>query len=171
MFIAIIKQCSGEKNTTIRYIRTRFFWIPEIFPVLTPANLKDGWKSQSARKLLFTRGRLSDFLACFLFQGYFIYKSLKGKNLPPEAERNSFKKENITPLRGAIYDRTGTVLVWNGEEGRMYADIPGLGHILGYTGLPSKEDFKKKPDISSENMVGKDGIEEKYEELLGEIRE
>ena len=58
-------------------------------------------------------------------------------------------------------------MVWNGEEGRMYADIPGLGHILGYTGLPSKEDFKKKPDISSENMVGKDGIEEKYEELLG----
>ena len=48
----------------------------------------------------------------------------------------------------------------------MYADIPGLGHILGYTGLPSKEDFKKKPDTSSEDIIGKDGLEEKYEEFL-----
>ena len=57
-------------------------------------------------------------------------------------------------------------MVWNGEEGRTYADIPGLGHILGYTGLPSKEDFKKKPDILSEEIIGKDGVEEKYEEVL-----
>ena len=48
----------------------------------------------------------------------------------------------------------------------MYADIPGLGHTLGYTGLPSKEDFKKKPEISSEDIIGKDGLEEKYEEVL-----
>ena len=53
----------------------------------------------------------------------------------------------------------------------MYADIPGLGHILGYTGLPSKDDFKKKPDISSENVIGKDGVEAKYDEVLRGISE
>ena len=47
----------------------------------------------------------------------------------------------------------------------MYADIPGLGHILGYTGLPSKEDFKKKPDILSEDIIGKDGLEENMKKL------
>ena len=51
----------------------------------------------------------------------------------------------------------------------MYADIPGLGHTLGYTGLPSKEDFKKNPEISSEDIIGKDGLEEKYEETLSGI--
>ena len=119
------------------------------------------------KKTFIYTGALIGFLGLFFVSRIFYLQVFEGEKFTARSERNSFKKENITPLRGAIYDRTGTVLVWNGEEGRMYADIPGLGHILGYTGLPSKEDFKKKPDISSENMVGKDGIEEKYEELLG----
>ena len=41
-----------------------------------------------------------------------------------------------------------------------------MGHLLGYTGLPSKEDFKKKPDILSEDIIGKDGLEKKYEKVL-----
>ena len=119
------------------------------------------------KKTFIYTGALIGFLGLFFVSRIFYLQVFEGEKFTARSERNSFKKENITPLRGAIYDRAGTVLVWNGEEGRMYADIPGLGHILGYTGLPSKEDFKKKPDISSENMVGKDGIEEKYEELLG----
>ena len=47
-------------------------------------------------------GALIGFLGLFLLPGYFIYKSLKGKNLPPEAsgtvlkrKHNSFKGSHI----------------------------------------------------------------------------
>ena len=118
------------------------------------------------KKTFIYMGGLIGFLGLFFVSRIFFLQIFEGEKFTARSERNSFKKENIIPLRGAIYDNVGTVLIWNGEEGRTYADIPGLGHILGYTGLPSKEDFKKKPDIPSENMVGKDGIEEKYDEIL-----
>ena len=118
------------------------------------------------KKTFIYMGALIGFLGLFFVSRIFFLQIFEGEKFTARSERNSFKKESITPLRGAIYDSAGTVLVWNGEEGRMYADIPGLGHILGYTGLPSKEDFKKKPDTSSEDIIGKDGLEEKYEEFL-----
>ena len=118
------------------------------------------------KKTFIYMGTLIGFLGLFLVLRIFLLQIFEGEKFTARSERNSFKKENIIPLRGAIYDSSGTPLVWNGEEGRTYADIPGLGHILGYTGLPSKEDFKKNPDLLSENIVGKDGLEEKYDEVL-----
>ena len=118
------------------------------------------------KKTFIYMGALIGFLGLFFVSRIFFLQIFEGEKFTARSERNSFKKENIIPLRGAIYDNVGTVLIWNGEEGRTYANISGLGHILGYTGLPSKEDFKKKPDTPSENMVGKDGIEEKYDEIL-----
>ena len=119
-----------------------------------------------SKKNFIYMGALIGFLGLFFISRIFFLQIFEGEKFTARSERNSFKKENIIPLRGAIYDNVGTVLIWNGEEGRTYANISGLGHILGYTGLPSKEDFKKKPDTPSENMVGKDGIEEKYDEIL-----
>jgi len=118
------------------------------------------------KKTFIYMGALVGFFGLFFVSRIFFLQIFEGEKFTARSERNSFKKENVIPLRGAIYDSNGAALVWNGEEGRMYADIPGLGHILGYTGLPSKEDFKKKPDIPSENMVGKDGVEGKYDEIL-----
>ena len=121
------------------------------------------------KKTFILVGALVGFLGLFFVSRIFFLQVFEGEKFTARSERNSFKKENITPLRGAIYDNNETALVWNGEEGRMYADIPGLGHTLGYTGLPSKEDFKKNPEISSEDIIGKDGLEEKYEETLSGI--
>lgn len=118
------------------------------------------------KKTFISLGALIGLLGLFFVSRIFFLQIFEGEKFTARSERNSFKKENITPLRGAVYDSAGTALVWNGEDGRMYADILGLGHILGYTGLPSKEDFKKNPDISSEDIMGKDGLEEKYEEIL-----
>ena len=118
------------------------------------------------KKTFVYMGALIGFFGLFFVSRIFFLQIFQGEKFTARSERNSFKKENITPLRGAIYDSSGMPLVWNGEEGRMYADLPGLGHILGYTGLPSKEDFKKNPDTPSENMIGKDGIEGKYDEIL-----
>jgi len=118
------------------------------------------------KKTFIYMGAFVGFLGLFFISRIFFLQIFEGEKFTARSERNSFKKENIIPLRGAIYDSNGTALVWNGEEGRMYSDTPGLGHILGYIGLPSREDFKKKPDILSEGMFGKDGIEEKYDEIL-----
>src|SRR3990167_7029415 len=123
------------------------------------------------KKTFVYMGTLIGFLGLFFVSRIFFLQIFEGEKFTARSERNSFKKENIIPLRGAIYDNNGTALVWNGEEGRTYVDILGLGHVLGYTGLPSKEDFKKKPDISSEGIVGKDGIEGKYDEILRGILE
>src|SRR3989338_10699530 len=124
-----------------------------------------------SKKTFIYMGAFIGFFGLFFVSRIFFLQIFEGEKFTARSERNSFKKENIIPLRGAIYDNMGTVLIWNGEEGRTYADIPGLGHIMGYIGLPSKEDFKKKPDIPLENMVGKDGIEEKYDEILrGDLR-
>ena len=106
------------------------------------------------------------FFGVFFVSRIFFLQIFQGEKFMARSEKNSFKKERMVPLRGAIYDRNGTVLVWNGENGRTYADFPGLGHILGYTGLPSQENFQKKPDIASEEKIGKDGLEERYDEIL-----
>ena len=118
------------------------------------------------KKTFIYLGALVGFFGLFFVSRIFYLQVFEGEKFTARSERNSLKKESIIPLRGAIYDSAGTALVWNGEEGRTYADIPGLGHLLGYTGLPSKEDFKKKPDILSEDIIGKDGLEKKYEKVL-----
>ena len=131
-----------------------------------PSQFEGRLEKPIGKKTFIYMGTLIGFLGLFLVLRIFLLQIFEGEKFTARSERNSFKKENIIPLRGAIYDSSGTPLVWNGEEGRTYADIPGLGHILGYTGLPSKEDFKKNPDLLSENIVGKDGLEEKYDEVL-----
>ncbi len=118
------------------------------------------------KKTFIYMGAFIGFFGLFFISRIFFLQIFQGEKFTARSERNSFKKENIIPLRGAIRDSNGAALVWNGEEGRMYADLPGLGHILGYTGLPSKEDFKKNSDLPSEGIVGKDGIEGKYDEVL-----
>ena len=112
------------------------------FPVLTLANLKGGWKSPSARKLLFIWERLSDFSACSLFPRIFYLQVFEGEKFTARSERNSLKKESIIPLRGAIYDSAGTALVWNGKKGGHTPIFP-VGPPSGYTGLPSKKILRK----------------------------
>ena len=49
---------------------------------------------------------------------------------------------------------------------RFYAKNGGFGHILGYLGYPSKEDLESANPVYREAMLGKEGIEKKYEEIL-----
>ena len=154
-----------RKNTTIKCIWMRFFGFKKHFGFDT-SQFEGRLEKPIGKKTFIYFGALIGFFGLFFVSRIFFLQIFEGEKFTARSERNSLKKENITPLRGAVYDSVGTALVWNGEDGRAYADIPGLGHILGYTGLPSKEDFRKKPDISLENIVGKDGIEEKYDEIL-----
>lgn len=113
---------------------------------------------------------LSAFLgiiAVFFLAQLFYLQILKGEQFAQRSEENSLKKEILIPLRGIIYDKNKTKLAWNGEKGRIYEQFPGLSHVLGYTGLPSKKDFQENDEIfTTESAIGKSGIEKEYEGFL-----
>lgn len=46
------------------------------------------------------------------------------------------------------------------------ADIPDLGHILGYIGKTTADDLKERPSLLPTSYVGKSGLELQYDELL-----
>ncbi|OQA04621.1 MAG: Stage V sporulation protein D [bacterium ADurb.Bin400] len=49
---------------------------------------------------------------------------------------------------------------------REYAVLPGIAHILGYTGSVSKEDIEKNEEYFLTDRVGKVGLEKEYESDL-----
>jgi penicillin-binding protein 2 len=49
---------------------------------------------------------------------------------------------------------------------REYALLPGIAHLLGYTGMVSPEDLKEGSDYYSSDKIGKTGIEYQYEKYL-----
>lgn len=105
-------------------------------------------------------------IAVFYLSKIFILQVAQGDKYAARSERNIFKKERTTPLRGNIYDRNGEELVTNGESGRIYPSAGGFSHILGYTSLPSEEELKNNSDITGEELIGKDGVEKYYDEKL-----
>lgn len=105
-----------------------------------------------------------------LLVGYFsrvaYLQVARGEYFTERSEKNSLRQTSIIPNRGVIYDRRGEKLAWNEPEARKYAGFSGLAHVLGYVGLPSKEDMNTYKNISTLSYVGKDGVEKKYNELL-----
>lgn len=102
----------------------------------------------------------------FFVSRIFFLQIFQGEELLARSNRNSLKKEFIPSLRGPIYDRNDIAMSWNGESGREYGEVVGSGHILGYVGMPTKEILETNKNISSEDIVGKDGIEEWYDKFL-----
>ncbi|MEK9161593.1 MAG: penicillin-binding transpeptidase domain-containing protein [Patescibacteria group bacterium] len=102
----------------------------------------------------------------FFISRIFFLQVFKGEEFLARSNGNNLKKESIPSLRGAIYDRNGIAMSWNGEAGREYGEVVGSGHVLGYVGIPTKEILKDNKNISSDEIVGKDGIEEWYDKFL-----
>lgn len=82
------------------------------------------------------------------------------------SENNRLRKVSILPNRGIIYDRNGKKLAWNGMDSRSYSNLPGLDNVIGYVGFPSKKDARSERELFSKEMVGKDGIEKEYNNIL-----
>lgn len=109
-------------------------------------------------------------LGGLLFGKTFYLQVVKGQAYALKSEHNYLRAINIFPARGIIYDRNGKELAWNDlseEEGslkpaRSYINMPGLSHVLGYVGVPLNG--------PSENIVGKDGVEKKYDNILAGTR-
>lgn len=84
-------------------------------------------------------------------------------------------RDSVTLLEGLDRDTALSVeLRLNGVEGvdvvktpsRQYSSIPGLGHILGYTGKVDEEDLKQRDDLLPTSLVGKTGLEQTYDQEL-----
>ncbi len=89
-----------------------------------------------------------------------------GRSFALRSENNRLRKVSILPNRGIIYDRNGKKLAWNGMDSRSYSNLPGLDNVIGYVGFPSKKDSHSEKELFSKEMVGKDGIEKKYNNIL-----
>jgi penicillin-binding protein 2 len=105
-------------------------------------------------------------VAIFFLGKIFYLQIIQGKAFAERAEKNKLKQEIILPPRAVIGDRNEVKLAWNEGELRNYINLPGFSHLLGYLGLPSKNDLEKGGDILMNVMIGKDGIERKYEDFL-----
>ena len=102
----------------------------------------------------------------FLLGKIFYLQIAQGKILAERGEKNSLRQEIVLPPRAIINDRNGIKLAWDEGELRKYIDSSGFSHILGYIGLPSKEDLEEWGVILMNEKIGKDGIEKKYENIL-----
>lgn len=87
-----------------------------------------------------------------------------GEEYAKRSENNSLRHIPIFAERGIIYDRGGAELAWN-DQIRMYVETSGFAHVLGYIGLPNREDIDTG-DFHMQEMLGKSGIEKKFNERL-----
>ncbi len=107
-----------------------------------------------------------------------------GKDFLRKSENNRLDHTPIFAMRGVVSDRTGVPLAWNSFDEsiqsasvvglatttknnslsrRSYVSSPGFGHVLGYVSYPKAD---SKGNFYQKTFVGKDGIEEYYNDLL-----
>lgn len=97
----------------------------------------------------------------------------KGTYYVEVSEKNSLKGDPIFADRGVIFDRNNVELAWNvvnpsDEEYllRQYIDQPGFSNLVGYVSYPSKDNTGH---FWQTEYIGKDGIEEKYNDMLSGV--
>ncbi|MBI3632850.1 MAG: hypothetical protein HY226_01005 [Candidatus Vogelbacteria bacterium] len=101
----------------------------------------------------------------FMGRAYFLQITWGGYYADRSAS-NSLKRISIASPRGIIYDRNGVKLAWSELADRTYVTQSGLSQLIGYVGYPSDAQIKSSTSTSPEDLVGKDGIEEKYNDWL-----
>ncbi len=111
---------------------------------------------------------------------------VNGEEYLRKSENNRLDHIPIFAMRGIIYDRNKVPLAWNSFDNeatrialistdtsttteempfphRSYVLSPGFGHILGYVSYPKRD---KKGHFYQKDFIGKDGLEEYYNEIL-----
>lgn len=86
------------------------------------------------------------------------------------SDNNRLEQTIIFANRGLIYDRNMKELATNevrGEDddfaGRVYADIPGIAHVVGYVKYPLSD---KSGFYYEKNYRGQDGVERSFDNVL-----
>ncbi|MBI5078050.1 MAG: hypothetical protein HZB11_01615 [Candidatus Yonathbacteria bacterium] len=110
----------------------------------------------------------------------------QGTDFFKKSENNRLDHTPLFAMRGVIYDRNKVPLAWNSFDDeasrtalivsdtssttekmpfphRSYIAASGFGHTLGYVSYPKRDN---RGYYFQENFLGKDGIEEYYNEIL-----
>lgn len=120
------------------------------------------------------------FIEIIFFTKAISLQIVHGDEYLHKSENNRLEHTPIFAMRGVVYDRKGEKLAWNtfqeelsSDAGtttdkisfpkRSYITAPGFGHTLGYVSYPKKD---SKGYYYQEILVGKDGLEEKYNDSL-----
>lgn len=86
------------------------------------------------------------------------------RSLDPILLADHLTHEQALLAKVTVGARPGLAVVDRPE--RQYAEAPGLGHLLGYTGAIAADELSRSSDYSLSSETGKTGIEASYERLL-----
>lgn len=124
-------------------------------------------------------GRRSLFMASalttLLFIGYVARASdlqlIQGNTFAEQAKNNQLSQRTIFADRGIIEDRNGTPLAFNERQSvedafaqRVYIDMPGLAHVIGFAQTPAKD---SSGTYYRDTFIGMDGAEKAFNDALG----
>lgn len=96
---------------------------------------------------------------------------VQGAAYAKQARENQLSQTTVFADRGLIVDRTGRELVWNDREHvtddyatRVYTQVPGVAHVLGYVKEPAKD---SSGNYYRDSFAGVDGVELVFNQTLG----
>lgn len=94
----------------------------------------------------------------------------KGDEYAALSEKNYLRHTPLFAARGILYDRNAVELAWNDQSQtdpdvtkRVYKNIPGLAHVIGYVQYPTKD---KYGFYYREDFIGMDGVEKFFNDRL-----
>ncbi len=100
----------------------------------------------------------------------FYLQVYKGEAFATLSDNNRFKEYIVFANRGTLFDRHGVPLAWNGLPSafnpvppRLYSDVSGLAHIVGYAKLPQRD---TSGQYYSATYSGAAGAEQFFDSLL-----
>ncbi len=110
-------------------------------------------------------------LTLFFLGKVYMLQVVRGEEFSAIAENNSVTQTAIIAERGVIYDRQGQLIAWNerDERGlydfpiRAYADLLGIGHVLGYVSYPQRD---RRGFFYRTEYLGISGVESAYNNQL-----
>lgn len=112
-------------------------------------------------------------VAIFFIIRLFGLDVMNAKKYSDLAEANRFSITPIFPERGVIYDRSGTLLAWNGtpNPGQPFPSrqflSPGFSHLIGAVSYPKQDARGRYWQFETH---GSQGIEERFDEILSGTR-
>jgi penicillin-binding protein 2 len=122
-------------------------------------------KPISKSSLIILGSFFAAIILIFAGRAFFLQK-VSGEYFATRSESNSLKRVAVPAPRGIIYDRNEVPLAWNDNLGRLYLKESGLGHLMGYVGFPTQEEITASSTIDARDLVGKAGVEKKYNDML-----
>lgn len=116
-------------------------------------------------------GAIFTIVAIVFLGQLFKLQIIQGAEFTQKGYQNRTEQALIIAERGPIYDSTGMLIAWNEIDStdkydfpvRAYADIRGIGQLIGYVSYPQKD---KAGFYFRTEYLGRNGVEEAYNRTL-----